>query len=54
MKRWKVETPNNTTALRKTLEMLTAEGWNVEYVMQAGTGIAVGRRFTVVASRPGG
>ena len=57
MKEWKVETPNNASALKRTLDKVTSEGWAVEAILTAprsrfGIGIATySRGYTVVASR---
>ena len=50
---WRVETPNNAEALKKTLDEVTSEGWTVEYVVSGGSGTMPTRRFTVIASRAG-
>lgn len=58
MKEWRVETPNDAKALKKTLDQLTGEGWAIEWVMATPSGpvglpglASVRRQFTVVASR---
>ena len=54
MKEWRVETANDTKALKETLDTVTREGWTVGYVMTGSTlSVVRGQSFTVVAWREG-
>jgi hypothetical protein len=48
---WKIETPNNASALKSTLEKLTRDGWKVHSIISRGSGLMATRRFTVAAYR---
>ena len=56
MKQWRVETPNSARTLRKTLDSLSDDGWEIVSVVSDATGWNLAswfgaRKFTVIAAR---